>query len=58
MSWKDALIDTLPKRKMVSTWDNENNLDCESGSIYDKEEKLNKCTVFVEENHNSTESNV
>lgn len=46
VSWKDAFLDTLPKRKMFFAKDEENSLDYED-SLNDEEKK----------NDNSTQQN-
>ncbi|VVC32922.1 tRNA methyltransferase TRMD/TRM10-type domain,tRNA methyltransferase TRM10-type domain [Cinara cedri] len=42
VSWKESFMDTLPKRKMFSTWDNVDNLDHENCSLSDKQDEENK----------------
>lgn len=48
MSWKEAFIGTLPKRKIFSAKDEVNSLDSENNSHSDEQEE-NKCPI-VEKN--------
>jgi len=57
MSWKEALIGTLPKRKMVSAIDEEDLLEYENCSLEHKPKEEIECSD-AEKNENAIEQNV
>lgn len=56
VSWKDALLATLPKRKIFSAKGEEISLDDEDSLNGQLKEEENKCPT-VEANDNSTQQN-
>lgn len=56
VSWKEAFVSTLPKRKIFCTKDEENSMDCK-GLLNDEQVKENKCTDIKSSDDNSVKQN-